>query len=80
MRGGVRGEPSLEGDEERASALPEFHRRLLAAWHALEAADRFDLHSEDPASVRAWEALERAADEARRTLVDYVLARHEDLR
>lgn len=80
LNSGVRGEASLDGEEERPAAVPIFCERLVRAYWAMEAVDCFDLHSEDPASVLRYKALEGEEQAARRALVDWVLMRHEDLR
>lgn len=43
--------------EEPTLHLPEFNCHVRDVVDALRVLDRFDLHSEDPASVKKWEEL-----------------------
>lgn len=50
-----------------------FNELLREAYHAAEAVDLFDVHSEDPASVAEFERLQALSDSAEQALVDHVL-------
>lgn len=50
-----------------------FNHLLYEARAAAEEVDRFDLHSEDPTSVKAWEQLLQAQRDAYKALIAHVL-------
>jgi hypothetical protein len=53
---------------------PQFTRLLYAAHAASEAVDRFDLHSEQPASVAVWNQLLADEHAASAALVRHIIA------
>ena len=52
--------------------IPEYYELLREALNASNAADHFDLHSEDPVSVATHKVLTDASDEAQRVLCYHV--------
>jgi hypothetical protein len=59
---------------------PAYYALLLDAADASNAVDNFDLHSEDPASIEAWEKLQLRDVEAQTALMFHILSHAEDAR
>ena len=54
------------------NVLPRFHELLREAQSAEEAADLFDVHSEDKESAAEWKRLRERATEAKSELITYI--------